>query len=190
MRDHEKRQPRIRQHHLLEEKAYVPLIVGKPPHMPRTRLLQQPFGAALPACVEGRDPETHGRQIADRFEIFLDTFVPAMQQNDGSARNVPAGAEDRISKLFAAMAGKITDGMVAGNRVVFALAQCGFDHRSFPAVMPFRDRSTASEGQRKNCRNRRLKQSRFRPVRQKKKGRYCFCPRRMSPMTEVLWLPN
>jgi hypothetical protein len=45
-----------------------------------------------------------------------------MQQNLGSARNVSASAEDRVSKLFAAVAGEITDGMVAGNRVVFALA--------------------------------------------------------------------
>src|SRR5690606_36395592 len=96
----------------------IALIVAEAADMALVRILEHAAGAALTAQIESRDPQAHGIEMADGFEIALDELVAAVQEDDGSARRRDVRTADRIAQLHAAVAGEIAGRDIVWRRIV------------------------------------------------------------------------
>ena len=103
MREQIEGQAGIRQHHLFEEGVEITFVIAEAADVAVVAPLQEPSRTALAAHIEGGDPETFGRQVADRLEIFLNIFVAAVQDDDRALGDLGAGAKNGITQPVAVM---------------------------------------------------------------------------------------
>ena len=119
-------QPRVGQHDMLYEALEVEFVVGKASDVPLAGIRENPLGAPLPAPVEGRHPEAHRGQVADRLEIFLDDLVAPVQQDDRPARLGPLAPEHGVAHAAPVESPEEAGMFGVGRRIAGRVVKDGF----------------------------------------------------------------